>query len=652
MASGLLGVGTSALLSYQRALDTVGHNVANVNTPGYSRQNVELSARQPQGMGDGFAGNGVDVSTVQRSYDQFITDELRSGTTAYEEQETLASLASGLDNLLADEHAGLSPVLGTFFDALQDTADDPASTAARQVLLSEAESLAARLHGLDNWMDDSRRGLSARMGAKVQELNQLSSSIAAVNQQIMEARSSSGGQPPNDLLDKRDQLVLELSAIVSVSTTTQDDGALNVFIGNGQALVLGVNQNTLELQNSIEDPGQYEIAISAGGSTAVEITDLINGGELGGLLTFRDQVLDPALNELGRIAIELGSFMNAQHQQGISLDGLPGQDLFSVASPQVIAAAGNGGSIAATFDDVTQLTADDYLLRFDGSNWNLTRADSGQVVPLSGTGTPADPLVAEGLSITIGPGAVAGDHYDVRPTREGARTINVLIADPRELALAAPVRTSAALTNTGSGSISAGAVTDINNPAFQSPPGQLSPSVQVRFTSSTAYEVIDQGTLAVLDTGTYDPATGADIFPTQNLGIDFGYQVRITGNPAASDTFDVGYNSGGTGDNRNALSMAGMQTDRLMNGGTSSLNDAYGELIADVGNKARQAQIGSEVQRQVLDQTQAEWSSAVGVNLDEEAANLVRFQQAYQAAARIISVADEIFQTLINAVGR
>ena len=652
MASGLLGIGTSALLSYQRALDTVSHNVANVNTPGYSRQNVELSARQPQGMGNGFAGDGVDVSTVLRSYDQFITDELRSSTTAYEEQETLASLASGLDNLLADEHAGLSPALGTFFDALQDSADDPASTAARQVLLSEAESLAARLHGLDNWMEDSRRGLSARMGAKVQELNQLSSSIAAVNQQIMEARSSSGGQPPNDLLDKRDQLVLDLSAIVSVSTTTQDDGALNVFIGSGQALVLGVNQNTLELQNSIEDPGQYEIAISAGGSTAVEITDLVNGGELGGLLTFRDQVLDPALNELGRIAIELGSFMNAQHQQGISLDGLPGQDLFSVASPQVIAAAGNSGSIAATFDDVTQLTADDYLLRFDGSNWNLTRADSGQVVPLSGTGTTVDPFVAEGLSFAIGPGAVAGDHYDIHPTREGARTINVLIADPRELALAAPVRTSAALTNTGSGSISAGVVTDINNPAFQSPPGQLSPAVQVRFTSSTTYEVIDQGTLAVLDTGTYDPATGADIFPTQNLGIDLGYQIHITGNPVASDTFDVGYNSGGVGDNRNAMSMASMQTDRLMNGGTSSFNDAYGELIADVGNKARQAQIGSEVQRQVLEQSQAEWSSTAGVNLDEEAADLVRFQQAYQAAARIISVADEVFQTLINAVGR
>ena len=501
-------------------------------------------------------------------------------------------------------------------------------------------------------MEDSRRGLATRMGAKVEEINQFASSIAAVNQQIIEARSSTGGQPPNDLLDKRDQLVLDLSAIVSVSTATQEDGALNVFIGNGQALVLGVNQNTIALQNNSADPGQYEIAINAGGLMEVVITDQVNGGELGGLLTFRDQVLDPARNELGRIAIELGSFMNEQHQQGISLNGLPGQDLFSVASPQVISAAGNSGSMAVTFDNVAQLTADDYHLRFDGSSWALTRADNGQLVPLSGAGTPANPFVAEGLSLTIGPGAAAGDNYDIRPTREGARTINVLIQDPGDLALAAPVRTSAALTNTGTGSIGAGVVTDINNPAFQSPAGQLSPAVQIRFTGSTTFEVIDQGTLAVIDTGTYDPATGADIFPTQNLGVDYGYQVRITGNPAASDTFDVGYNIGGTGDNRNALLMAGMQTDRLMNGGSSSFNDTYGELIADVGNQVRQAQVGSEVQGRVLEQSQAEWSSVAGVNLDEEAADLVRFQQAYQAAARIISVADEIFQTLINAVGR
>jgi flagellar hook-associated protein 1 FlgK len=652
MASGMLSVGTSALLAYQRALDTVGHNVANVNTEGYSRQNVELASRQPQGMGNGFAGKGVDVATVLRSYDQFITGELRSSTTAYAEQATLASLASGLDNLLADEFAGLSPALGSFFDAMQDVADDPASAAARQVLLNEAESLTARLHGLDNWMENSRSAIASRMGTKVQEINQLSSSIAAVNQQIMEARSSAGGQPPNDLLDKRDQLVLDLSAIVSVSTTTQEDGALNVFIGSGQALVLGVNQNALTLQNRAEDPGQYEIAISAGGSTAVVISDLVSGGELGGLLKYRDQVLDPALNELGRIAIEMGSFMNAQHQQGISLAGLPGQALFSVASPQVISAAGNSGSITVDFNDIAQLTADDYHLRFDGGSWSLARADSGQPVPMSGSGTAADPFVAEGLNLTIGPGAAAGDHYDIRPTREGARTISLLISDPRELALAASVRTSTALANTGTGSISAGAVTDINNPAFQSPPGQLSPAVQIRFTSPTAYEVIDQGTLAVIDTGTYDPATGADIFPTQNLGIDYGYQVHITGNPAASDSFDVVYNSGGTGDNRNALLLAGMQSDKLMNAGTSSFNDAYGELIADVGSTARQAQVGSEVQQRVLEQSQAEWASASGVNLDEEAADLVRFQQAYQAAARIISVADEIFQTLIQAVRR
>lgn len=208
---------------------------------------------------------------------------------------------------------------------------------------------------------------------------------------------------------------------------------------------------------------------------------------------------------------------------------------------------------------------------------------------------------------------------------------------------------AAAIVNTGTGQITPGTVTDINNPAFQSPPGQLSPPVRVRFTSPTGYEVIDQTTSAVIDTGTYDPATGADIFPTANLGVDHGYRVRITGSPAAGDEFNIAYNTSGAADNRNALLLGGMQSQQLMHGGTTSFNDAYGQLVADVGTQARSAQLGSDVQAAVLKQSEAEWSAASGVNLDEEAADLLRFQQAYQAAAQIIAVSDNIFQTLIGA---
>ncbi len=649
MGSGLLDIGSSALLSYQRALDTIGHNVANVNTPGYSRQRVELVTRLPQLNSSGFIGAGVNIAAITRSYDQFLTNELRTGTSGYAESSTLASLANGLDNMLADQNSGLSPVLGSFFDAIQGVANDPTSVAARQALLGEAGSLVTRFQGLNDWLDTTRRSLGSRMDTNVQEINHLASSIASLNQQIIDAKGSAGGQPPNDLLDQRDQLVLELSGKVSITTNTQEDGALNVFIGSGQSLVLGVQHSSLGLVDRISDPGQFDITIGAPGSPAVVVTSLIKGGELGGVLHYRDQVLVPAMNDLGRLAIELGTFMNEQHRSGVTLDGQPGLDLFSVASPQVVPDDGNGGTIAVAFDDVSQLTADDYRLAFDGINWALTRAGNGQVVPLSGSGTVADPFVAEGISITIGAGALAGDGYNVRPTRDGAGSINVLTGNPRDLALASPVSAAAAIVNTGTGQITPGTVTDINNPAFQSPPGQLSPPVRVRFTSPTGYEVIDQTTSAVIDTGTYDPATGADIFPTASLGVDYGYRVRITGSPAAGDEFNITYNSSGAADNRNALLLGGMQSQQLMNDGTTSFNDAYGQLVADVGTQARSAQVGSDVQAAVLKQSEAEWSAASGVNLDEEAADLLRFQQAYQAAAQIIAVSDNIFQTLIGA---
>lgn len=649
MGSGLLDIGSSALLSNQRALDIVSHNVANVNTPGYSRQQVNLTTRLPQLSSSGFIGTGVNVSAITRSYDQFITNELRSGTSGFREADVLASLASGLDNLLADQSSGLSPVLGSFFDSIQSVANDPTSIAARQALLGEAGSLSTRFQGLSNWLDDTRRGLATRMDTDVQQVNQLASSISSLNLQIIEARGSAAGQPPNDLLDQRDQKLLELAELVSITTTTQEDGSLNVFIGSGQSLVLGSQHSTLGLVERTNDPGQFDITIGAPGSPAVAVTGLITGGDLGGVLRYRDQVLVPAMNDLGRLAIELGTFMNEQHRAGVSLDGLPGTDLFSVASPQFSPDVGNGGTIAVAFDDVSQLTADDYRLGYDGAAWTLTREGSGQVVPMTGTGSVADPFVAEGIRISVGAGALAGDGYTVRPTRDGASSFSVLTGNPRELALAAPVVGSAALSNAGTGQISGLVVTDINNPAFQSPPGALTPPVLVRFTSPTAYEVVDQNTSAVIDTGTYDPATGADIFPTANLGIDHGYQARITGNPVAGDEFSITYNTGGTADNRNALLLAGMQTQQLMNGGTVSFSDGYGLMVADVGTAARQAQNGSEVQAAVLRQSESEWASNSGVNLDEEAADLLRYQQAYQAAAQIIAVSDSIFQTLIGA---
>jgi flagellar hook-associated protein 1 FlgK len=648
----LLGIGSSALLTYQRSLSTVSHNIANVNTDGYSRQRVESSTRLPQASGNGFVGTGVKVDSVERMYNSFLNQEIHAHTAGYRELDTLQLMAGRLDNMLADEHAGLSPVLSDFFNAVQGVADDPTSTAARQVLISEANTVAARFHDLDGWLRASRTEVNARMGGAVDEINRLTGAIASINEEIVTAQGAAGGQPPNDLLDQRNLLVRELAQLVSVSTVDQDNGALNVFMGSGQVLVLGATAGTLGVQSLAEDPAQVEITLGAGGSNSIPVTSLVSGGELGGLLKYRDQVLDPAHNALGRVAVEFGTFMNEQHRRGMTLDGKLGQDLFSVGSPQVATAPGTVGSITVGFDDVAALARDDYRLRYDGGSWTLSRAGSGQAVALSGSGTPADPFVAEGLSIVIGGGAAAGDSFLIRPTRKGAAAIGVAITDPRDLALALPFRTAAALGNSGTGIVSNSSVTDIENPAFQSVPGNLTPSVMVRFTSPASYEVIDRSTLTTIDTGSYDPSQGADIFPTANLGIDFGYRMHISGSPAAGDEFTLEYNTDGVGDNRNALLLSNLQSARLMDNGTTSFNDAYGQLVADVGTRVRQAQVNSQTQKSMLEQSQAAYDSVSGVNLDEEAADLLRFQQAYQAAAQVIAVADQIFATLIDAVRR
>ena len=650
--AGLLGIGTTALLAYQRTLNTVGHNVTNVNTEGYSRQRTELTALAPQGSGGQYAGNGVNVSSVTRIYDQFVVSDLRTQTSVFNDLDTFHGLSSGLDNLLAGEHTNLNIPLASFFDSVQGVADDPTSIAARNVMISDAEALVSRFESLDRFIEDSRSSVNARLSVVTQEITQIADSIAELNQSIVIARDGGTGQLPNDLLDMRDQLVLDLTEKVSVTTTLQEDGSLNVFIGSGQSLVLGSAARTVAVELNADDPGKLDINISGGSSIPVTINKLLNGGEIGGLLRFGSQALDPAQNTLGRIAVELGSFFNDQHHKGLTLDGLPGGDFFSVAAPQVLADSDNSGSISVDFDDVSQLTIDDYELRFDGAAWALTLAGDTQTIPMSGSGTAASPFVAGGLQIVANAGAAAGDRYIIRPTRTAAAEMTVAVNDARDIALAAPVSTSKSLSNTGTGAITAGVVNDIDNPAFQAVPGQLSPEVLIRFTSPTSYEVVDKVTLATIDTGTYDPASGEEIFPTENLTTDYGYRVRITGNPLAGDEFTVEFNSGGSGDNRNALLMAGLQGERLMDDGTNTFADAYGLLVARVGTDTRRSQNSSEAQMGLLQQSQAARANASGVNLDEEAADLLRYQQAYQAAAQIISVADQLFTTLISAIRR
>ncbi|MGC4028542.1 MAG: flagellar hook-associated protein FlgK [Steroidobacteraceae bacterium] len=626
----ILSTGVSGLLAFQRALDVTSHNIANATTPGYSRQRAELGTRVPQSYGSSYVGSGVQVNAITRSWDQLLATQLTTAKSTQSQLETFAGKAAKLSNLFADSSTGLSASMQKFINAVQGVSNDPTSTAARQVMLSEAESLRQRLQTYDGRLGDIDTEINAQLAAEASAVTSAASQIAKLNAQIVAARTSGG--MPNDLLDARDQLISDLSARVSVTTVTQDDGAVNVFIGNGQALVLGPNATRLVTQPDSFDPTRLTIAYQAGSST-VDMSAALSGGSLGGLLQFRREMLDPARNDLGQIAVALADVANSQHRAGQDLNGNPGGDLFAVGGVQVLPERANAGgaALAVARADVGKLTGDDYILSFDGSTWTARNAVTGVVATTSGDGSVGSPLEFDGLSVVVGgtPGPATGDRFLLRPTAGAIRGFSVAVTDPARVAAAAPIRTSAAAANTGSGTISAGSVLDAAD-------GQLRSRVDIQFTSATQY---------TMDGVSYTYTPGEAIEHN-------GWSVAISGQPQAGDVFTVADNAGGVGDNRNALQLAQVLGRGVLSGGAESINGAISRLVGGIGVATSQAQSGAAAQGVIVDDIQSSIDGVSGVNLDEEAANMLRYQQAYQAAAQIIRITQTLFDTLIGATGR
>ncbi|WP_026289697.1 flagellar hook-associated protein FlgK [Thioalkalivibrio sulfidiphilus] len=647
MSSGVLGIGVSGLLAFQRALGVTGNNIANSATEGYSRQRIDLSTQIPQFAGNGYFGSGVQVSGVHRIFDQFVETQLRNSTSASEQYALYYDFARRVDNLLADPDSGLAPGLQQFFAAVQDVANDPTSNAARQVLISEAESLVDRFSFLNQRLEEQRNLVNGQIQTTVAEINSLAEAIADLNKDIVAALGRGGGAPPNDLLDQRDRLVLQLSELVSVNTIEQDDGALNVFIGNGQNLVLGNRATVLVADGLGPDPTQMQVGYVSPGAT-VDITPYMTGGRLGALLDLRTSVLDVAQNSMGRTAVGLAQAFNDQHRLGMDLNGALGEEFFRVPVPQVIPGAANTASGAPTvsIEDYTRLTVNDYRLRFDGSLWQLRREPGGQLL---GTVDPTDPpedqvIEVDGLRLDIStitlpadPLDASGDTYLIRPTRNGAQQIDTLITDTRRVAAATPEMLAAAGGgNTGEASVLSVGITDASGLTDLSPV-----TVTVIDNAGTLEFVIDGDVVATFDL----------LNPTTEINYN-GWQLVIEGEPAVGDNFQVSFTTAAVGDNRNALALAGLQDQRLMADGTATLEATYNTLVAEVGTRTRQAEIAARAQVKLLDEARAQRESISGVNLDEEAANLLRYQQAYQAAAQVISVTNSLFDTLINAVRR
>ncbi|MEL1266248.1 flagellar hook-associated protein FlgK [Pseudoxanthomonas putridarboris] len=625
--SNLLATGSSALIAFQRALSTVSHNVANINTPGYSRQRVELEARDGTFYGYGYQGNGVQVVDVRRMADSLATSRLLDSGGELSRLQQLSVLSNRMDSLFSEKATGISAPWSSFFDAVSALSSNAAGSADRESLLAQANALATRFRQIDQHLDGLDNEVNAGLTASVGEVNRLAREIAQLNGQI-------GGNtnPSGDLLDRRDQLISELVGYTGGNAVIQDGGLVNVFSAGGQPLVVGATASKLVTVADPYRPERLQVALETNGQR-VTLDKRALGGQIGGLIEFRTTVLDPAMAELGRVATSLAQTFNAGHNAGMDLYGQMGGDFFALSAPRVSSHAGNTGNavLQTALGDAGALNGQNVLLRFDGANWVATHPDTGATIPMTGTGTAADPLVVNGVEVVLGSGTPAtNDRFLLQPTAGAAGNISVAITDPGRIAAATPVKTTIDLANTGTGKPSGLKITDTANANLLAP-------VDIEFIDANQYTIDGNGPFAYT--------------PGQTIAYN-GWSLTLDGAPAAGDTFTVSPTGANSSDNGNATLLANLDDARVLNGGTLTLNGAIGGLTTQVGSAARQADYSAQAQQVIHDQAQAARDSISGVNLDEEAADLMRLQQAYQAAAQIIAAADTLFQSLLGATRR
>ncbi len=692
MSYGLLNLGTQALASNQTALSVVGQNIANVNTDGYSRQRPEFASRE------GIAG--VQVYDITRIADQFLSRQIWADKASYSNAELYQMFANELDNLLASEATSISSAMDNYFGALQTAVDDPTSLPNRELFVAEAHALVQRLNDMDANLERQNRNLNDRLESSASQVNAIARNIAELNDKLRIATAS--GSEVNELLDKRDAQLDQLAEFVNFTTVDdKNTGGVNVFIGKGEPLVMGKDANRLVTTVDPADASKLNVSLQIGNNIN-DITEQVSGGEIGGLLDYRDTMLDTARDQIGVITLAFANTMNEQHMKGMDLDGELGGRIFTdindpIAMANRVLSDGRNtsdvSSASVRIDDTGELKASEYKLVFDGGDsFTLVRESDGKqwssadfnsvasADAVSGDkqihrdpGTGELTLRIDGFTLSMDPSGnqfAAGDQFVIRPARTAASDIDMVLQDPRDLALASPVKVEAGEGNTGTG-VASIQVTDRADLESAVEGQSLNPPIKIEFsevevpvdpanptgptTTQTfyrVYDVTDPANPSEIDLS--DPATvpieATPFVAGEPLSLpDYGYEVVIKNQPKAGDTFTVGYNEGGVSDNSNALAMSDLQFDKSTVD-NASYQDRYGQLIEKVGTQTAVAQINSQASKSVLDANLNARASLSGVSLDEEAAKLIQFQQAYSASAQLIRASQTIFDALIGAV--
>ncbi|MBP5949057.1 flagellar hook-associated protein FlgK [Pseudomonas sp. P42] len=679
----LLNIGMSGLSASQSSLATTGNNIANVDTAGYSRQQTVQGTKSSQQYGSVFIGTGTTLADVRRVYNSYLETQLHTATSLNSESASFLAQAKPLDGTLSDVNTGLTGVLQKFFTSMQGVSTSATDDTSRQSVLTGAQALTGRFNSIAKQLNDQNTTINGSLSDMTAQVNKLANSIAALNQKIGEISTSGGA--PNDLLDSRNEAVRQLSELTGAQVVERGT-SFDVYVGSGQPLVIGNTTNSLSTVPSKDDPTRMGIQMDRGSST-IDITSVINGGEIGGLLTYRKEVLDPSLNELGRVALVIADQINSQQAQGIDKNGDFGAAIFNninsaaLISQRSIAQSGNSagsGNLDVTIKDTGKLTTSDYQVTFtSATDYSVKRSDGTDMGTFSTNTTP--PPVIDGFSLALKGGALsAGDSFKVTPTRNAAASIQTVLTDPKKIAAAGPLTGVASANN--SGTYTQPTLTDkinIYNPAAQAEmQTALKYSTPVKLVfgeasgGSQPYTMVDakgglisSGTIVPGQANTLDlkvgmvDANGAKIMDTSvtpNVQKTFTVQTTVGGTPKAGETFTMNMTGAASSDNRNAQALVGLQTKQTVDTGSASkgisLTDAYNKLVTNVGTKTAQGKSDVEATTAILTQAAGARDSLSGVNLDEETGNLVKYQQYYTASSQIIKAAQETFATLINSL--
>ncbi len=689
-----LGIGLSGTLTTQREMATTSHNIANANNEDYSRQRVIKTTRNPQHFSTGAVGGGVKISSIRRIHNEFLTSNVRDNTSLTNLFKVGHQLTSQVDEFLSDPKAGMGLALQEFFDSVTGVANEPSSSTARQVMLSQATTLTNRFHDIDSRLQDLRLATNKQTNNIITEINFLAESIGKLNQSITLAQQSTG-QPANDLLDQRDSVLKDLSKLINVTTKEQDNGAVNVFIGNGQTLVLGFTPAKLKAVVNEFDSSKVDVVFISEGSKS-DITKFISGGELGGILEFQHEIINGAQNELGRISLALATTFNEQHESGLDLKSNYGKKFFNRLNhmPEVISGTKNNGdySISAKITDVGKVTASDYRLEYTGDQFHLIRVNDNVTVKKF-SNFPQE-ISADGFSLTLESGGVieTGDSFLIRPTHLAAKNIEVLIKDSTEIAAASAIRANSAITNIGDGELELDFidVSDLKNehegsvemnddgtvkiassgePATSRIAFNLDDSSEeTAIPSNITINILDNNQLQIVDNSSsgnssvsnskilsdpisYDANEELSLSPVLK-GKRLAVTAKLKGNLVAGDSFTIELNSNAMGDNSNILSLANLHRANNLIEGRANFNQAYGELVSRVGARTHELDVNAEAQQVLLNQSIKEKETVSGVNMDEEAAKLIRLQTQFKANAQVIASADRTFQDLMSVLRR